>query len=126
MGTGNLTAAVELWPVVSRKVAIASALVKSETIFLFSSILCRRLYWLSMAQYLEQSTWIFNLYSVWQNGMEVYTYVHVWLFVVPFFAFNLAFNHQKPRSGIEPFRTIYLSENLSTNSYINTSLCRSC
>jgi hypothetical protein len=59
LGTGNLTAAVESWPVVNQKFATASALVKSETIFQFSSILCSRLCWLSVAQYLNQSTWIF-------------------------------------------------------------------
>ena len=57
--TGHLTVALELWPLFSRKFATASALVKSETVFPFSSILCSQLCWLSVAQYLKQSTWMF-------------------------------------------------------------------
>ena len=112
--TGNLTAAVHLWAVVSRKVATASARVKSETIILFSSILCRRLYWLSMAQYLKQSTWIFNLYSVWQNGVEVYTYMFGCLFY-PSLPLICHLITQNLTDGLSLLETIYLSEGLSSN-----------
>jgi len=112
LGTGNLTAAVETWPVVSRKVATASALVKSETIFLFSSILYRRLCWLSMAQYLKPSNWIF-IFILSMAEWNGRVHVHVWLFVVPFCVINLPCNYQEPRSGIRPFGIIYFSEGLS-------------
>ena len=99
--TGNLTAAVESWPVVNRKFATASALVKSETIFPLSSILCRRFCWLSVAQYLKQSSWmyIFILSLAEWNGS---VHVHVWLIVVPFCTNNLPCRYQNLAVGLDP------------------------